>query len=243
LSRRPELLGRILLLGRAGEIAAITTFGCFLGIPFGFALFGVLQLVIAGWSTVLGFVLVGLLEAVVTLVMLCHPIVPHRWVPWRQGLLARRRAECGDELVAVLAGDVVTVDAIGEELVSGEHGATIRSRLRDALRPAVAQAVRSERAAARVAVGTREFEQLRHGPGPAPVPQLHSAEPDPDLAARCYERVRLVSGAAVAALRPAVFADLLRSATRREWWVLVSSGAVAGLIAGLVHVTVLGPVR
>jgi hypothetical protein len=243
LAGRPDLLNRVFLIVRDGELRALQNFGCFLGLPLGFALFGLLQVYTASWTIVLGFLMVGLTETALILAMLLSPLRPRRWLPWRQGLLIRRRAECGEELVAALAEEVFTVDGIGEELLAGAHSDRVRERLHAALRPGVERAVRSARAAARVAVGTREFEQLRHAAVPVTTLGPRPYRLDPSAEQRCRGRVREVSEAAVADAAPAAFADLLRTAIGRERWLLLTYGAVIGLVTGLVHITLLGAVR
>src|SRR5262249_36499162 len=123
--------------------------------------FGILQVWPHWYVLPIGGVIIGWVVNWIGIMMIFEPIFPKKWVPWRQGLLIKRQAEITEMYSQMVADKVITLQNIGNELMSGPRSDRTMQLLEDSLRPAVDRAVGPARAAVKVAIGSKEYDQIR----------------------------------------------------------------------------------
>ena len=157
-----------------------------------------------------------------------------------QGLFIRRQHEVAEVYARIVADEILTVSEFGDELLNGPRSDRTRALIERSMRPAIDRATGPARAAVRVAMGTQEYEAIRQlvrhrarRPHDGPrSPTRSSAQPERGDAALITERMR--------AMAPRDFAEMLRTATEEDEWLLLLHGAVLGLAGGLIHLAIFG---
>ncbi len=108
------------------------------------------------------------------------------------------------------------------------------------MRPAIDRAAGPLRPALRVAVGAREYDAIRavvrHRAGRTMMGPLS----DPEFSATQSATIRKLIAERMREMAPRDFADMLRTATREDEWLLLLHGAVLGLAGGLIHLGIFG---
>jgi hypothetical protein len=108
------------------------------------------------------------------------------------------------------------------------------------MRPAIDRATGPLRPAVRVAVGTREYEAIRRSFAAEPVEQLMVPLSDPEFSRTQSATMRKLIADRMRQMAPTDFADMLRTATREDEWLLLLHGAVLGFAGGLIHLAIFG---
>jgi hypothetical protein len=108
------------------------------------------------------------------------------------------------------------------------------------MRPAIDRAVGPLRPAVRVAVGTREYDAIARSFAHEPVEQLMTPLSDPEFSRAQSATMRKLIAERMRQMAPKDFADLLRTATRQDEWLLLLHGAVLGFAGGLIHLAIFG---
>ena len=106
--------------------------------------------------------------------------------------------------------------------------------------PTIDRAVGPLRPAVRVAVGRRESEELRHAFATEPIDQLMGPLTDPEFSRTQSATMRKLIAERMREMSGADFADMLRTATREDEWLLLLHGAVLGFAGGLIHLALFG---
>lgn len=236
----PELLNELFLIMGRKELTFMKNFGFYFGLPMGFVLFGILQLYPAWWVLPLGGIIIGWTVNWLGVTMIFEPIQPNRWIPWRQGLLIKRQPEVTEMYSQMVADKVITLQNIGNELMNGPRSERTMQLLEDSLRPAVDRAVGPARAAVRVAIGSREYDQIRasvatEASGFAPI-----AFNDADFSKRQSVKIYKFISGQMRQMGPDDFVEMLRSAIKQDEWLLFFHGGALGLFAGLLHLAIFG---
>ncbi|HEU5471707.1 MAG TPA: hypothetical protein VFV67_13735 [Actinophytocola sp.] len=236
----PELLNSLFQEIGHKELRFMQNFGFYFGFPMGFVLFGVVQLVPYWWVLPAGGMIIGWVANYLGLTMIFEPIFPNRFVPWRQGLFIKRKDEVTEGYARLISTHVITLSNLGDELLHGPRSDRTHQMLEDTLRPAVDRAVGRARSAVRVAVGTREYDQIRsalaaQAAGLAPI-TFADAELNRTQAGKIYSYV----AAQMKKMGPDEFVEMLRSAIRQDEWLLFVHGGVLGILAGLIHLAIFG---
>lgn len=157
-----------------------------------------------------------------------------------QGLFLRRQPEVAGVYADIIAGDVVTMSNIGEELLEGPSGDRTRLMIESALRPAIDAAVGRASQAVRVAVGSREYDAIRSSIATEVADYAVGPLADPDFSAAQRSSIRRLIVTRMRAMPPADFSETLRTAVREDEWLLYLHGAVLGFAAGLLHLATFG---
>ena len=108
------------------------------------------------------------------------------------------------------------------------------------MRPAIDQAIGPARAAVRVAIGRREYDAIRESLAAEPVESMMTPLSDPEFTRRQGETMRKLISERMREMPAADFAEMLRTATREDEWLLLLHGAVLGFAGGLVHLALFG---
>jgi uncharacterized membrane protein YheB (UPF0754 family) len=237
----PELANRVFLEMGRRELKFIQNFGFFFGFALGIPVAALTHFVTFWWLLPILGVLIGYVTNWVALWMIYEPpewerLGPIRW----KGLFIRRQPEVSEVYAAIVADDILTLSEFGKELLHGPQSDRTRALIESAMLPAIDQAVGPLRPAVRVAVGHREYEEIRHAFATEPIDELMGPLTDPEFSRTQSAQMRKLIAERMREMAPADFGDMLRTATREDEWLLLLHGAVLGLAGGLVHLAIFG---
>jgi uncharacterized membrane protein YheB (UPF0754 family) len=237
----PELANRVFLdMGRR-ELKFIQNFGFFFGFLLGIPVAAFTHFVNVWWLLPFLGVLVGYVTNWVALWMIYEPADPRRFGPFRlQGLFIRRQPEVAEVYARIVADEIVTVANFGNELLNGPQADRTRTLIEDSMRPAIDRALGRARQAIRVAIGPREYDAIRSSFAAEPVETMMIPLSDPDFSAAQSASMRKLITERMRAMSPRDFAEMLRTATREDEWLLLLHGAVLGFAGGLAHLAIFG---
>jgi len=236
----PEMLNELFMTMGRKELRFMQNFGFYFGFPMGFVLFAILQLYPHWWVLPIGGVIIGWVVNYIGIDMIFEPAEYKWWLPWHQGLLIRRQAEVTELYARMIADKVITLQNIGDELLTGPRSDRTMQMLYDALRPAVDRAVGPARAAVRVAIGSREYDQIRSSVAIEATQFAPIAFADAEFSQRQSAKINDFVATQMKAMGPEDFVDLLRSAIKQDEWLLFVHGGVLGLFAGFLHLGIFG---
>jgi uncharacterized membrane protein YheB (UPF0754 family) len=235
----PELANRVFLdMGRR-ELKFIQNFGFFFGFVLGIPVAVLTHFVTFWWLLPILGVVVGYLTNWVALWMIYEPPEPRRLGPFRwQGLFIRRQREVADVYASIVADEILTVSEFGNELLNGPRSDRTRALIESAMRPAIDRAVGPLRPAVRVAVGAKEYDAIRESFASEPVEAVMGTFADPEFSRTQSATMRKLIAERMREMAPGDFAEMLRTATREDEWLLLLHGAVLGFAGGLVHLAI-----
>ncbi|GAB2463738.1 hypothetical protein [Jatrophihabitans fulvus] len=238
--QNPELLNELFLIMGRKELRFMQNFGFYFGLPMGFVLVGVLQVVPEWWVLPIGGVVIGWIVNWIGLNMIFEPVHPKRWVPWKQGLMLKRQDEVTEKYSQMVADRVITLQNVGNELLTGPRSDRTLQMLEDSLRPAVDRAVGPARAAVRVAIGGKEYDQIRSSVATEATAFAPIAFNDAEFSQRQSVKIYNYISRQMKAMGPDDFVEMLRSAIKQDEWLLFFHGGALGLVAGLLHLGIFG---
>ena len=238
--RNPELLNELFLIMGKKELKFMQRFGLYFGLPMGVVLFGVLQVLPQWWVLPVGGVIIGWVANYIGIEMIFEPVRYKKWLPWHQGLLLKRKAEVTELYSKMISEKVITLQNIGNELLTGPRSDRTLKLLEDSLRPAVDRAVGPARAAVRFAIGSTEYDNIKssvatEATGFAPI-AFNDAEFSRQQSSRIYGFI----SEQMKRMGPEDFTEMLRSAIKQDEWLLFFHGGALGLFAGLLHLAIFG---
>jgi uncharacterized membrane protein YheB (UPF0754 family) len=236
----PELLNSLFQeIGRK-ELRFMQNFGFYFGFPMGFLLVALVQAFPYWWVLPLGGMVIGWVANYLGLTMIFEPTFPNKWIPWRQGLFIKRKEEVTKGYARIIATHVITLHNIGDELLHGPRSDRTLQILEDTLRPAVDRAVGRARTAVRVAVGSREYDQIKTSLAAQAAEFAPVAFSDEEFNRRQSDKIYSFVAAQMTKMGPDEFVEMLRSAIKQDEWLLFVHGGVLGIVAGLVHLAIFG---
>jgi uncharacterized membrane protein YheB (UPF0754 family) len=237
----PELANRVFLEMGSRELTFIKNFGFFFGFALGIPVAVLTHFVSFWWLLPILGVVIGYVTNWVALWMIYEPPEWKRYGPFRwKGLFVRRQPEVTEVYATIVADDILTLSEFGNELLHGPQSDRTRSLIESAMMPAIDRAVGPLRPGVRVAVGHRDYEQIRHAFATEPVDQLMGPLSDPEFSRTQSARMRKLIAERMREMAPADFSEMLRTATREDEWLLLAHGAVLGLAGGLIHLALFG---
>jgi len=238
----PELANRIFLEVGRRELRFIVNFGFFFGFLLGIPTALLTELVLTQWWVLpIAGVLIGYTTNLVGIRMIFEPVRPHRIGPFEvQGLFLRRQPEVAGVYADIIADEIVTMGNMADDLLHGPNSDRTRQMIEAALRPAVDRAVGRARPAVRVAVGPREYDQIRSSVAVEAADSAVAPLADAEFNRAQSDGVRRFVAAQMREMDPLDFSEMLRTAMREDEWLLYLHGAVLGLGAGLLHLAIFG---
>ncbi len=237
----PELANRVFLdMGRR-ELKFIQNFGFFFGFALGIPVAGITYILPDWWVLPLLGVIIGYVTNWVALWMIYEPPDWKKYGPikWK-GLFIRRQPEVSEVYAQIVADDILTVAEFGKELVNGPQADRTRTLIETSMKPAIDRAIGPARGAVRVAVGSREYESIRHSFATEPIKRMMEPLSDPEFSKEQGRTMRKLITERMQEMSPKDFGEMLRTATREDEWLLLLHGAVLGLAGGFVHLGIFG---
>jgi uncharacterized membrane protein YheB (UPF0754 family) len=241
LERRPEISNRIFQEVGRKELRFMINFGFVFAFFLGFPVVLITE-AIPYWFVlpVLG-TFVGWATNLVGIWMIFQPIEPRRILGIKlQGRFLRRQSEAADIYAEIISKEILTLSAIGDELLNGPRSDTTRRMIEDALRPAVDRATGPARAAVRLIMGGRSYDAIRDSVAVEAVDYTLTPLRDPAFNRVQGERIHALISARMREMPPADFVEMLRTAMKEDEWLLFLHGAVLGFGAGLLHLAIFG---
>ena len=238
--RHPELLNSLFQeIGRK-ELRFMQNFGFYFGFPMGIVLFAILHFYPYWWVLPIGGMIIGWVVNYLGITMIFEPIFPKRWIPWKQGLFIKRKDEVTEGYAELISEHVITLHNVGNELLHGPRSDRTRQMLEDTLRPAVDKAVGPARTAVRVAIGTKEYDQIRSSLASEAAGFAPRAFSDAEFNRRQASKIYTFVATQMKKMGPDEFVEMLRSAIKQDEWLLFVHGAALGIGAGLIHLAIFG---
>jgi uncharacterized membrane protein YheB (UPF0754 family) len=237
----PELANRVFLEMGRRELKFIQNFGFVFGFLLGIPVAVLTHFATFWWLLPILGVVVGYITNWLALWMIFEPAEVRRWGPlhW-QGLFVRRQREVANVYASIVADDILTVAEFGNELLHGPQSDRTRALIEASMRPAIDRATGPLRPVVRVAVGTREYDAISRAFASEPVDQLMVPLSDPEFSRAQSATMRKLIAERMREMAPSDFAEMLRTATREDEWLLLLHGAVLGLAGGLIHLAIFG---
>ncbi len=237
----PELANRVFLDMGQRELKFIQNFGFLFGFLLGIPVAVLTHFVSFWWLLPILGVGVGWATNWVALWMIYEPAEPQRWGPLRvHGLFIRRQHDVAEVYARIVADEILTVSEFGSELLTGPQSDRTRALIERSMRPAIDRATGPARTPIRVAIGSREYESIRSAFATEPVAQMIEPLSDPEFSRTQSASMRKLITERIRAMAPQDFAELLRTATKEDEWLLLAHGAVLGLAGGLIHLAIFG---
>jgi uncharacterized membrane protein YheB (UPF0754 family) len=236
----PELLNELFLVMGRKELRFMKNFGFYFGVPMGFLIFLLVHTWPQWWILPLGGVIVGWVVNWIGVTMIFEPVFPKRWCPWRQGLLIKRQMDVTEGYAQIVSENVITLQNIGNELLYGGRSDRTMQMLEDSLRPAVDKAVGPARAAVRVAIGAKEYDQIRDSVASEATQFAPIAFGDAEFSKQQSGKIYSFIATQMRKMGPDDFVEMLRSAIKQDEWLLFFHGGALGLVAGLAHLWIFG---
>jgi uncharacterized membrane protein YheB (UPF0754 family) len=237
----PELANRVFLdMGRR-ELKFIQNFGFFFGFVLGIPVAALTHFVTFWWLLPVLGVIVGYVTNWVALWMIYEPPERRQFGPFHfQGLFIRRQPEVAEVYARIVSDEILTVAEFGKELLHGPQADRTRALIEASMRPAIDRAIGPARRALRVAVGSKEYDSIRHSFATEPVDRLMVPLEDPEFSRNQSVTMRKLITERMREMSPHDFGEMLRTATREDEWLLLAHGAVLGFAGGLVHLGLFG---
>jgi uncharacterized membrane protein YheB (UPF0754 family) len=234
-----QLANRVFLAMGHRELIFIRNFGFAFGFLLGIPVAALTHFVTFWWLLPLLGVVVGYVTNWVALWMIYEPADYRRYGPLRwRGLFVRRQPEVAEVYARIVADEIVTVANFGDELLNGPQSDRTRALIEAAMEPAIDRAVGPARNAVRAALGSREYEVIRRSFAHEPVATIMAPLSDPEFSRLQSTRIRNLITERMRQMPPSDFAEMLRTATREDEWLLLLHGAVLGLAGGLLHLLI-----
>ncbi|WP_405136272.1 hypothetical protein [Nocardia sp. NBC_01388] len=240
LTKHPALLNDIFRTFGAKELRFMQNFGFYFGYPMGFALVGMLQLWPYWWLLPVGGTAIGWIVNYTGLMIIFEPADRKLWVPWRQGLLLKRRDEVIEGFAQIISRQVLTIDNIVDELLHGPRSDRTTQLLNAVLHDTVEQAIGRARIAVKVAVGTKEYDRMLDAVLPGAIGFLPVLTADEQFIAEQTDRIGGFVAVQMGKLSNTEFQQVLRSAVKQDEWLLFVHGGMLGALAGFLHLALFG---
>jgi len=213
------------------------------GFIFGFGL-GIPVAIVDHWFgiwwllPVLG-VIVGWVTNALGMWLIFEPVEPKRVLGIKlQGLFLRRQDEAAEVYAGIIADDVITLERIGDFLMDGPRGDRTRQMIATAMGPAIDQAAGPARAAVRVAIGRKKFDNIREGIAFEAVDRTITPFRDPEFSKKQSDKIKSLIAQRTKEMSPQNFVEMLRSAIQEDEWMLYAHGAIMGFAGGVIHLLI-----
>lgn len=239
--RNPALVVRIFRDFGQRELNLMVAFGFVFGFGLGIPV-AILDHWFAQWwlLPVLG-VLVGWITNALGMWLIFEPPEPRRILGIKvHGLFLRRQEQAAEVYARIIADDVITLENIGDFLLDGPRGDRTRQMLASAMRPAIDNAAGPVRGAVRVAVGPRQFDNIRDAMAHEAVDRTIKPFKDPEFSKRQADKINALIAQRTKELPPRDFVEMMRSAIKEDEWMLYAHGAIMGFAGGLLHLALFG---
>ena len=237
----PELVVRVFRDIGARELRMMVHFGAIFGFLFGIPVAFADHWFHQAWLLPVLGIVVGWATNLLGMRLIFAPLTPRRVRGLRlHGLFLRRQDEAAEIYARLIADEVITLSRIGDFLLEGPGGDRTRQMLVSALGPAIDHAAGPLRAAARIAIGRRSYDNIKESFAEEAMLQTVRPFRDPDFSRQQAARIQTLFAERTKELAPEEFVEMMRSAFEEDEWMLYAHGAIMGFVGGLVHLAIFG---
>jgi uncharacterized membrane protein YheB (UPF0754 family) len=237
----PALVNRIFKDIGKRELRLMVNFGFLFGFLLGIPVAVITHFVTWWWLLPVLGVFVGWTTNLLGMYVIFEPVYERKIGPFTlHGLFLRRQNEVAEVYAKIIADEVVTLENIGNFLLDGPRGDRTRQMLEEAMGPAIDRAAGPARAAVRVAVGTREYDNIRDSVAHEAADHTLTGFRDPEFSRRQSEQMRALVAQRTKELPSKDFVEMLRAAIKEDEWMIYLHGAVMGLAGGFIHLAIFG---
>jgi uncharacterized membrane protein YheB (UPF0754 family) len=241
LEDRRELSNRLFHEVGKKEFRFIIRFGFVFAFLCGIPVIALVEAVPHWWVLPAAEAVIGYATNWLGIWLIYEPVEPKQIGPFRMhGLFLRRQHEASEAYAEVIAEDVITLENIGEELMTGPSADRTRRIIEDALGPAIDRAAGAALPAVRAAVGSDEYDAIRDSAVAEAAEYTLAPLKDEEFGSEQNRAIRKLFTERMREMPAADFVEALRSATREDEWLLVAHGALFGIAGGLIHYVVFG---
>jgi uncharacterized membrane protein YheB (UPF0754 family) len=241
LEAHPELANRIFTDIGDRELKLMVNFGFYFGFLLGIPVFVITHNFAYWWLLPILGTFVGYLTNLLAMSLIFVPVEPKYILGIKfHGLFLRRQPEVAGIYAKLIADEIVTLNNIGNELLTGVRADRTRAMIETAMRPAVDRATGPARAAVRVAMGGKEYDAIRDSVATDAVDYTMTPLGDPEFNARQSALIRDLITTRMQEMPSVDFQEMLRSAIKEDEWMLYVHGAVLGFAGGLIHLGFFG---
>jgi uncharacterized membrane protein YheB (UPF0754 family) len=237
---RPDLLNQMFQEMGRKELRFMQNFGFYFGYPMGFVLVAILHAYPQWWVLPVGGVVIGWVVNYIGIAMIFEPVERSWWCPWRQGLFIKRKSEITETYARMIADNVITLENIGNELLTGPRSDRTMQMFEETLRPVVDKSVGPLLPAVKLAVGARSYERIAGSVALEATNLAPVAFAEPAFNKQQSGRIYDFISRQMRAMNEHDFVELLRSAIKQDEWLLFVHGGVLGLFAGFLHLAIFG---
>ncbi len=239
--RHPELASKVFHDIGQRELRMMVNFGFLFGFLFGIPMAAVNEIFKQWWLLPIMAVIVGWTTNALGIWLIFEPAEPRKIGPLKlHGLFVRRQNEVAEVYADIIAGDVVTLENIGNFLLYGPRGDRTRQMLEEAMGPAIDRAVGPLMPAVRVAVGARSYDNIRESFATATAEHTMTGLRDPAFSHQQSDKLRKLFAERVRELPYRDFVEMLRSGFKEDEWMLYAHGAIMGLAEAFIHLGLFG---
>jgi len=237
----PEVVVRIFRDFGQRELNLMVAFGFIFGFLLGVPVAVVVSVVHVWWLLPVLGVVVGWATNLLGMWLIFEPPEPRRILGIKvQGLFPRRQAEAAEVYAAIIASDVITLERVGDHLMTGPRGDITRRLVITALEPAVDRAAGPYRAAVRIVLGSDRFDRISEEVARQAADRTVIPFRDPAFGQQQAGRIRELVAQRTRELPPRDFVEMMRAAIKEDEWMLYAHGAIMGLAGGFLHLMLFG---
>jgi uncharacterized membrane protein YheB (UPF0754 family) len=172
----------------------------------------------------------------VALNMVFRPLDPIRIGPWKlQGLFLRRQAAVSEKFAALATAEMLTVQTIMTEIMSGERSVRARALIEEHLTPILETGMAGMMLRS---LGPDVLPAVRRVMVEHAVRASLEAIADPAFVRERAQGLARIFAERMKAMSPAEFQDVLRPAFHEDEWIIIALGALFGFLAGWVQLVV-----
>ncbi|MFC7228906.1 hypothetical protein N0B31_15965 [Salinirubellus salinus] len=239
LEEHPELINRMFLETGERELKFIVNSGFYLGTLLGMVSIPLFVFVQSPFVLPVAGIFVGYFTNYIAIKAIFQPQNPIQVGPFTiQGLFLKRQNEASETYASIVAEDIITVQNVARNMLYGRKSDRTRRLIREALRPAVDDAVGVAGPLVRVTTGEREYEAIRESVATESVEAALEPLSDPEFNRQRAAAVQSLVAERMKALSRPEFAETLRTAFKEDEWMLIWVGAVLGFVAGWIQLAV-----
>ncbi len=227
-----DLMTRVFQECGKKELKFVIASGLYFGFPF-----GIIQMLVwiyfpEYWVLpAFGFA-VGYLTNWIALNFIFRPLKPVNFFGFKiQGLFLKRQVQVAEVFSRIVTQEMMTVELIVKEMMTGEHAFRTRSLIKKHLKPLIEGG--AVKALAQITVGPSGYVDLKRSIEEKAYRLTTETVHDPDFNHERGEVVERLFRRRMEALTPDEFQDLLRPAFQEDEWILILVGALLGLAAGV----------
>jgi uncharacterized membrane protein YheB (UPF0754 family) len=239
--KNPALVNKVFRDFGERELKLMVNFGFLFGFLLGIPVAILTHFVTYWWLLPLLGVVVGWTTNLLGMSVIFEPVEPRKIGPFKlQGLFLRRQNQAAEVYARIIAEDVVTLENVGDFLLTGPRGDRTLQMIEEAMVPAIDRAAGPVRAAVRVAVGGRAYDTITEAFARESSEHTMTPFKDPEFGRQQSEKIRVLIAQRTKELPPRDYVEMIRSAIKEDEWMLYLHGGLMGLAGGLIHLGIFG---